>query len=237
LKTVIISHTKPIHLLRKATCLIIVLTLSMRIGYAQKIIPKYNLYETFSNNYFLSSEIFINEHNAISLGVGYLYRPDISVVSFGKFSCKGFNGLLEYRRYIDFIDRDNSGNVGKIKGFFIGGYGRAFNIKYSYDTMSSSQNYSSKNSEDRYLYSMGIEAGYHLKYHKISFEFILGYGLWWQYKYDTRFSNSAPFSEPVDDITPWAKHHIGVDIGYVFSQEERKHKKKKKKEPVPTEEK
>jgi hypothetical protein len=195
------------------------------------------LYETFSENYLLSGEIYINEHNSFSLGVGYLYRPDIAVVSFGKFSCKGFNGLLEYRRYIDFIDKDGAGNVGKIKGFFIGGYGRVFNINYSYDTMSVSQKYSSKNSEDRYLYSMGIEAGYHIKYHNISFEFILGYGLWWQYTYDTRFSKSAPLTEPVDDISPWAKHHIGVDIGYVFTEGKKKHKKNKQKLLLPTEEK
>jgi len=192
---------------------------------AQRFIIKYNIYETLSQNYLLNSEIYFDAHNTISLGGGYLYQPQIVKVSYGKFGCRGANGLLEYRRYIDFIDRDNAGSYSKIKGFYIGGYGRIFNFIYTYDSLTLSNTYATKTSEDRTLYSFGIEAGYHAMYHKISFEFIIGYCLLYQYNYVQNFTNNAPFIQPPDNISRWAKHHIGVSVGYVFTERKKKHKK------------
>lgn len=189
----------------------------INISYAQKFILKYNIYETFSKNYFLNSEIYLNAHNTLSLGGGYLYQNHISDVSYGKFSCEGMNGLLEYRRYIDFSDKDTLGKVRKIRGFFLGGYGRIFNLNYSYDSLMGGDKYVSVTKDSRDLYSLGVEAGYHAIYRRLSFEIYIGYCLWWQYDYYAdRFIKEQPFIAPADNISRWARHHIGAGIGYVF---------------------
>ena len=119
-------------------------------------------------------------------------------------------------KYIDFKEKDTLGNVRKLKGFFVGGYGRIFNFKYSYDSMTRAGKYTSVTSDNRELYSLGIESGYQAVYHRFSFEIFLGYCIFWQYDYINRFKKDPPFVQPADNISRWAKHHIGVGIGYAF---------------------